>query len=88
LHPVLGTQLDHNILFIYYNSHDQDASINIMCHNNYVCVNCVCGIISAINDKLILSAIIEFQCDKINYVPTMSMSSCRQTISEHRRTFG
>jgi hypothetical protein len=37
------------------------------CYNNHVCVNCVYGIISATIDKLILSAIIVFQYDKINY---------------------
>jgi hypothetical protein len=43
-----------------------------MCYNNYVCVKSVYGIISAIINKLILPPIIEFQCDKINYVPTMT----------------
>jgi hypothetical protein len=39
-----------------------------MCYNNHVCINSIYGI-SATIDKLILSAIIEFQCAKINYVP-------------------
>jgi len=40
-----------------------------MCYCNHVFVNWVYGIISAIIDKLIISAIIEFKCDKINYSP-------------------
>jgi hypothetical protein len=44
LRSVLGTQLDHIILLTSYNSHDRDASKNIMCYNNHVCVSCVYGI--------------------------------------------
>jgi hypothetical protein len=66
--PVLGTQLDHIILLTCYNSQDRVASINIMCYNNHVCINCVYGIYATFG-KLILSVIIEFQCDQINYVP-------------------
>jgi hypothetical protein len=78
LRPVLGTQLDHIILFTCYNSHDRDASINIMCYNNHVCINCVYGIISATINKLILSAIIEFQCNKINYAPSQCLVVAKQ----------
>jgi hypothetical protein len=56
LRPILGTQLDHIIFLTRYNSHDRDASINIMCYNNHVSINCVYGIISATIHKLILSA--------------------------------